>query len=596
MSSKWRVESIVVFIIVLTLPLTGADISPSVPVAGDVAGTQTRRTAMTLGAGQDSPGLAEQDETSSGRATDPSAGHHDSEVVPVAAPPAGRAAPFEFGSHDVDQAEEPMTAISGQSAKVSVQLEVVEKQVTVLGVPFTAWTFNGVLPGPVIRISEGTTLEIVLVNGHSQPHSIHTHLRGNLIASDGSSDTVPFPVVPHQHNILPVDQNPIGPSQPREDSDVARPGESYTYTFQADTPGTFLYHCHVFLATEHISRGLYGIIEVYPAGWTWTELPKDPLNGNTKARVTDDRGRAYFEDVVMMSEITPGGGPGAPATPPPEAPWAPTGVPTSGMTPPGTGKIHIANFRAWNDPYVVGPVRPNEKVRIVLANIGDEYHDWHVHSHWFDVLDKISRDKKPLYTTDALVTGPGDSFETLLTAGAPGYWFMHDHNVPEAHTGMVPWLHVEGEPLPDNAPEVTIDTPIDGAVAAGRILFKGEADDFDGRETVRAVEVRIDDGPWERVKGLTGWRYEWDSTLVADGVHVFSARAYDGIAYSQEKVMGLTIVNSLLGPEAVENAIATQERADELHAAAKTPGLDPLIVAATVALAGLLVSRRSRIG
>lgn len=473
---------------------------------------------------------------------------------------------------------------------VTVQLQAVKKMVNVLGVPTEAWTFNGAVPGPIIRITEGTKLEIVLTNALDQAHSIHTHLRGNLLASDGSSDTAPFPIVPHQHNPFPVEQNPIGPYEPREDRDVADPGGSYTYTYYADTPGTFPYHCHVFLATEHIGRGLFGLIVVYPEGWTWEELPKDDLNGNTKARVTDAQGNNYFEDVVVINEVTPANLP-SPGVAVPGVPWYPSGVSTSGFTPPAVGKVNLANFRAWNDPYVVGPVRPNEKVLIRIANLGDELHDWHVHSTWFDVIDKISREKKVLYTADTLLLGPGDSAETVLTAGAPGYWFMHDHIVPDAYTGMVPWLWVEGDPLPNTPPTAFVDTPIDGAVVAGRVLFKGSADDFNGREMVRRVEIRVDEGSWEPVRGLLSWRYEWDSSLVADGAHVVTVRSFDGIGYSPEQALGVIVHNAgILDAGTASAAAGGSEQAASRGGA--SPGWGAMAGLGALAVVGILVARR----
>ncbi|MBI2157256.1 MAG: multicopper oxidase domain-containing protein [Candidatus Rokubacteria bacterium] len=472
---------------------------------------------------------------------------------------------------------------------VAVQLEVVKKTVDVLGVPVEAWTFNGVVPGPIIRITEGTRLEVTLVNGHDQAHSIHTHLRYNALASDGSSDTAPLPIVPHQHNPFPA-ENPIGPAEPREDRDVADPGQSYTYTFFADTPGTFLYHCHVFVATEHISRGLYGLIVVYPEGWSWEDLPADELNGNTKSRVTDDQGHEYFEDVVMISEISPAGAP-SPGAAIPGVPWYPSGVPTSGVTPPAVGKIHMANFRAWNDPYVVGPVRPNERTIIRVANIGDELHDWHVHSHWFDVIDKLSREKRVLYTADTLLLGPGDSAETMLTAGQPGYWFMHDHIVPQALTGMVPWLLIEGDPAPNTPPGILIDQPLDGGVVAGRVLVSGVAENFEGRELVRSVEVRVDDGSWESAQGRLGWRFAWDSTLVSDGLHTISVRAFDGVDYSPEQAVGVYVANAGLPGLGAPVQGGSSQPEDE-SAGGASPGWGAVTILATLALAGWFMARR----
>ena len=488
------------------------------------------------------------------------------------------------GGQPTDAASPPA---SPPAPVVKVQLEVIAKTVDVLGVPTEVWTYGGTIPGTIIRVSEGTRVEVTLVNGHSQTHSLHTHFRGNLLGSDGSSDTAPLPVVPHQHNPYPVSQNPIGPYDPRTDRDVADPGQSYTYTFFADTPGNFLYHCHVFLATDHIERGLFGMFVVYPKGWSWTEMPLDPLNGNTKARVTDDQGRSYFEDVVMMSELSPVASPASPPAAPAGAPITseyPTSVPTSGFTPAAAGKIHLANYRAWNDPYVVGPVRPNERVIIRVANIGDEMHDWHVHSHWFDVIDKTSRDWNPMQTDDTWLLGPGDTIMTELTAGNPGYWFMHDHIVPEAYTGMVPWLWVDGEPLPNSAPTVDVASILDGAMVGGRVLLAGSATDFEGRETVRSVEVAVDGGAWQPAQGLLSWRYAWDTRDLPDGEHKLAFRASDGNSYSTLEPMTVTVRNALSSPGAGDPLATNAAHKESL------PGFGLAALAAVVV--GLVALRR----
>ncbi len=519
--------------------------------------------------------------------SDPHAGHGVHLSAPAASAGTGDGLPVRQAG-DAGGAGNASTPASGVPV-VKVQLEIVAKTVNVLGVPTEVWTYGGTVPGKIIRVSEGTQLEVTIVNGHSQTHSLHTHFRGNLLGSDGSSDTAPLPVVPHQHNPYPVTQNPIGPYEPREDRDVADPGASYTYTFFADTPGNFLYHCHVFLATDHIERGLFGMFVVYPKGWSWEEMPADEVNGNTKARVTDDQGRSYYEDVIFMSELSPAALPATPVAAPVGAPITteyPTSVTTSGFTPAATGKIHMANYRAWNDPYVVGPVRPNEKVIMRVANIGDEMHSWHVHSHWFDIVDKTSHDWKPMRTDDVLLMGPGDTALTMLTAGNPGYWFMHDHIVPEAYTGMVPWLLVEGEPVANVAPDLWVDNLVDGQVVAGVVPILGRADDFEGREMVKSVEVQINGGAWTPVDGLLSWRHVWDTRGLADGTHTVQVRSFDGRGYSAESVMNVEVRNQA---PAAQPAAATQA---ESHDDSNLPGVGLLAVLAVLGAAALAWRRK----
>lgn len=107
------------------------------------------------------------------------------------------------------------------------------------GIDFPAWTYNGRIPGPTIRCTEGDRIRINFINGSNHPHSMHFHG-----IHSGSMDGVPG----------------TGPG-----GSVA-PGDSFVYEFDAEPFGLHLYHCHVFPLARHIAKGLYGAFIVDPAG------------------------------------------------------------------------------------------------------------------------------------------------------------------------------------------------------------------------------------------------------------------------------------------------------------------------------------------
>jgi hypothetical protein len=369
------------------------------------------------------------------------------------------------------KAEEP-------SKVVKVELNVQEKTINVLGVPTTVWTYNGTVPGTTVRLHYGDTLEMTLNNTHNLPHTLHTHFMNYDIASDGSSATANLPIVPHQNDdavgfaggIVPgiaaqkgpeAGVNPIGPYEPREDEDYARPGQSYTYKWKMLDVGTFWYHCHVMEATNHIAKGLFGAIVVYPKGWSWQEDAPDALNGNTKANVTNDKGEVLREDVVIMSEKIVGPGNESDSIP---------GLVANGGA---AGGINLANMRGWNDPYIIGPLLPGQKGLIHVMNIGESGKSWHLHGHhwyrlqqtwhpwegyqeWKQLNDKEMNpagfkakafDPVPFTPVMELAhtrwVSSGEIMPILIGAGSPGMWFGHDHVVPQAYLGMVPWLVVK---------------------------------------------------------------------------------------------------------------------------------------------------------
>ena len=99
------------------------------------------------------------------------------------------------------------------------------------GVKFPAWSYNGRIPGPTLRATEGERLRITFVNGARHPHTMHFH--GIHRASMDGIVEIP-------------------------------PGGETVYEFDALPFGLHLYHCHVRPLAEHISKGLYGAFIVDP--------------------------------------------------------------------------------------------------------------------------------------------------------------------------------------------------------------------------------------------------------------------------------------------------------------------------------------------
>ncbi len=114
---------------------------------------------------------------------------------------------------------------------VEVELEArVEPFEVEPGLVVEAWTYNGMIPGPLIRVNVGDRLIIHFTNSLPDPSTIHYHGLRIPIFMDG---------VP-------------GYSQ-----DPVLPGESFTYDFIVPDAGTFWYHPHVMSAMQ-VGYGLYG--------------------------------------------------------------------------------------------------------------------------------------------------------------------------------------------------------------------------------------------------------------------------------------------------------------------------------------------------
>src|SRR5215211_2306349 len=120
---------------------------------------------------------------------------------------------------------------AGPLVKVHMTLKDMTVQIAP-GVRYRTWSFDGHgAPGPVVHVREGQIVKMTLTNGGAIPHSIDFHAA--RIAPD-----VAF-------------------------RDVA-PGKSFTFSFKADDPGVYMYHCGTKPVLAHIANGMYGAIVVEP--------------------------------------------------------------------------------------------------------------------------------------------------------------------------------------------------------------------------------------------------------------------------------------------------------------------------------------------
>lgn len=237
------------------------------------------------------------------------------------------------------------------------------------GVALKAWTYNGQVPGPEIRVNEGERVRVVLENKLPAPTTIHWH--GLIIPA--SMDGVP------------------GVSM-----EAVKPGESFAYEFVAANPGTFWYHPHVD-SLNQISRGMYGAFIVEPR----------------KRDLKIDR-----EYTLIMSEwVVPSKS---------ESAEAMRGVG-------GMGGMEAANYYTINGKSApaIPPmkVKQGERVLIRFINAGNEVHPMHLHGHAFQV---VATDGYPLPSTvqkDTLPINAGERFDVIVAADNPGTWAFHCHDL-----------------------------------------------------------------------------------------------------------------------------------------------------------------------
>lgn len=155
----------------------------------------------------------------------------------VAAPSASAPADVSHGEAPIGSAAEPApidpvapTRATGHLHHLRIAIR--HAKITIAeGVMYDAWTFDGRVPGPVLRVTEGDTVEFTLVNQAPMPHSLDFH------AAEIAPSRAYVNLIPH---------------------------DSLKYRFVARVPGAFMYHCGTAPVALHIANGMYGAIIVDP--------------------------------------------------------------------------------------------------------------------------------------------------------------------------------------------------------------------------------------------------------------------------------------------------------------------------------------------
>jgi FtsP/CotA-like multicopper oxidase with cupredoxin domain len=249
-----------------------------------------------------------------------------------------------------------------------------------VGPDFWAWTYNGQVPGPEIRVKEGEIIRVHLKNFLPEETSIHWH----GVPVPNAIDGVPG-----------VTQNGV------------MPGETFVYEFRAEPAGTYIYHSH---AGYQLDQGLYGPLIIEPL----------------REIISCDREYTLMlEDWVMRDE----GGIAETRRRPPMGMMG-------GMM--GRGRAFSRPATPLLEPYyngyaVNGALYPNidpllvkkgERVKLRLINSSSAtIYDLQLAGHSLMVTHADGRPVRPI-RTDTLRIGMGERYDVEFMADNPGQWFL----------------------------------------------------------------------------------------------------------------------------------------------------------------------------
>jgi nitrite reductase (NO-forming) len=150
-----------------------------------------------------------------------------------------------FGPHE-NLNQEPIPIKINRVGEHEVNVEMTS-QITDIelskGDVYKAWTFNGEAPGPVVVVNEGDKINFKLTNmDPSIPHSMDFH----AVHAAPSTDFA---------NVMP--------------------DETGSFTYPANKPGVFMYHCGTKPVLGHIANGMHGTIIVKPKAGYPTDAQVD---------------------------------------------------------------------------------------------------------------------------------------------------------------------------------------------------------------------------------------------------------------------------------------------------------------------------------
>ena len=255
------------------------------------------------------------------------------------------------------------------------------------GRTWRTWTYNGLLPGPELRVREGERLRVVLTNELPDPTSIHWHGLPVPNAMDGVPGVTQAPVMP---------------------------GESFTYEFAAAPAGTYFYHPHVGL---QLDRGLYGALIIEPAD--------EPLLASRPDReyvlILDDW--LTIEPEAALAQMLRRGGMGGMG-----------GMMGGGSEPPYAG--HLVNGRLTAGSSALTAAR-GERVKLRIINASSATtHRVGLEGHQLVVTHADGQPVRPV-AVDTLVIGMGERYDVVVQAMNPGVWPLLAGPVDSVVPGVV---------------------------------------------------------------------------------------------------------------------------------------------------------------
>ncbi|HEX7275411.1 MAG TPA: multicopper oxidase domain-containing protein [Nitrososphaeraceae archaeon] len=308
--------------------------------------------------------------------------------------------------------------------------------ITYEGHIFEGWTFNGTIPGPTIRATEGDLVRIRVINSNENTHAHSLYSQ---------------PTHYVKNNAFTMTGQPGG---------TISPGRSFTYEFVAGPYGVYPYYCHVEPMADHINRGLYGMMIIDPKEPRpqMTEMamllngydldldlegpitlpPVDSIDGvetNLPLNSSSNNNTNAGMNMSNMNDV-----------PIPSIPESGNSESTSREK--RVNEIYTVNGKAFD--YMMNPIvlQTGEQYRVYIMNMleFDSVNSIHVHGAMFNYYS-AGTNKTADYLTDIVTLTNGDRGIMEFTYDYPGSYMFHAHQTLFTDLGWMGLFDVRGTPV-----------------------------------------------------------------------------------------------------------------------------------------------------
>jgi nitrite reductase (NO-forming) len=272
---------------------------------------------------------------------------------------------------------------------VEVKIDVAHKLFTVKkDVSFVGWLYGDSMPGPVLRIKVGQTVKFSMTDRSNDSVNMSMTMGGKMLQP-----------MPHSIDFHAAMVNP---------EDKYRsifPGETIHFTWTANYPGVFMYHCGTPMVLLHMISGMLGMVIVEPRDGFPGKVDKEFAIVQNEYYLTQ-KGPVYVPDTSLAMKKQP-------------------------------------NFMAFNGKvaqYVLHPihVKAGERIRVYFMNVGpNNISSFHIIG---TILDKVWLDGNPanqLVGMQAVLVGPAQGAVMEFVLPEKGTYTFVDHSFANATMGAI---------------------------------------------------------------------------------------------------------------------------------------------------------------